>query len=171
MQTHLVGAYNTDNLRAAATVGLEFGVDAEDICQALEDYVPSNNRSQYMKTADNELIVDAYNANPTSMAAALDNFSLVKSAYRMCIIGMMGELGQDSHMEHEKLLNRLASMQLEAVWLVGSEFQGFTLPTHFRFFSDVEAVKAAIAEQKPQGYTILVKGSNSTKLFQLPELL
>ena len=171
VQTHLVGAYNTDNLRAAATVGLEFGVDADDICQALEDYVPSNNRSQYMKTADNELIVDAYNANPTSMAAALDNFALVKSAHKMCIIGMMGELGQDSHMEHEKLLNRLASMPIEQVWLVGSEFQGFTLPKHFRFFTDVEAVKTAIAEQKPQGCTILVKGSNSTKLFQLPELL
>ena len=171
VQTHLVGAYNADNLRAAATVGLEFGVGADDICQALADYVPSNNRSQFMKTADNELIVDAYNANPTSMAAALDNFALVKSAHKMCIIGMMGELGQDSHSEHEKLLNRLASMPLETVWLVGSEFQEFTLPAHFRFFADVEAVKAALAAEKPQGFTILIKGSNSTKLFQLPELL
>ena len=171
VQTHLVGAYNIANVCAAATVGLQFGVPVADICAALSDYVPSNNRSQFMRTAANDLIVDAYNANPTSMAAALDNFALVKAEHKMCIIGMMGELGEDSHMEHEKLLNRLASMPLEQVWLVGSEFQGFTLPKHFRFFTDVEAVKTAIAEQKPQGCTILVKGSNSTKLFQLPELL
>jgi UDP-N-acetylmuramoyl-tripeptide--D-alanyl-D-alanine ligase len=186
VQTHLVGAYNLDNLRAAATVGLQMGVSEEDICAALSDYVPSNNRSQFMHTAHNDLIVDAYNANPTSMAAALDNFEQMDAPHKMCILGMMGELGDDSRMEHERLLQRLQGMQLEEVWLVGSEFESLgselsdpqscpAVPQrrcgHIRFFPDVEAVKQAIAAQQPQGRTILIKGSNSTHLFQLPPLL
>lgn len=200
VQTHLVGAYNLDNLRAAATVGLQMGVSEEDICAALSDYVPSNNRSQFMHTAHNDLIVDAYNANPTSMAAALDNFEQMDAPHKMCILGMMGELGDDSRMEHERLLQRLQGMQLEEVWLVGSEFESLVSEAeahvseseslggepsdpqscsavpqrrcgHIVFFSDVEAVKQAIAAQQPQGRTILIKGSNSTHLFQLPPLL
>ncbi len=171
VQTHLIGAYNIDNALAAATVGMQFGVPAEDICAALADYVPSNNRSQFMQTADNALIVDAYNANPTSMSLALQNFQQLQAAHKMCIIGDMGELGEASAQEHQRIVDLLQTMDLEEVWLVGDNFAHTECPASFRHFHDVEAVKAELSTSRPQGKTILVKGSNSTKLFQLPELL
>ena len=135
VQTQLIGAYNIDNLLAAIAVGINFGVDRKKICAALEEYVPTNNRSQMIVTQKNHLIVDAYNANPTSMHAALDNFSLIQADRKMAILGQMGELGEESDKEHRLL------------------------------------VKTAIANNCPEGYYILIKGSNSNKLFQLPELL
>lgn len=171
VQTHLIGAYNIDNALAAATVGVQFGVPMEDICAALSDYVPSNNRSQFMKTASNELIVDAYNANPTSMSLALMNFSKMKASQKMCIIGDMGELGDASEQEHQRIVDLLQELGFKDVWLVGENFAQAQCPDSFRHFHDVEAVKAELAVEKPHGKTILVKGSNSTKLFQLPELL
>ncbi|MBR1803882.1 MAG: UDP-N-acetylmuramoyl-tripeptide--D-alanyl-D-alanine ligase [Muribaculaceae bacterium] len=167
--THLIGSYNLDNVLAAATVGLQFGVKAEKICEALENYVPSNNRSQLTATAHNQLIVDAYNANPTSMAAALDNFSLMQVPRKMAILGEMRELGESSAEEHQRVVDRLMECGFDQVWLVGNEFASIVCP--YRKFSDVEAVKAAITAEQPQGYYILIKGSNGTRLFQLPELL
>ena len=169
MTTHLIGSYNLDNVLAAAAVGLQFGVSAEKICEALENYVPSNNRSQLTVTAHNQLIVDAYNANPTSMAAALDNFSLMQVPRKMAILGEMRELGASSAEEHQRVVERLMQCDFDQVWLVGDEFAAIECP--YRKFSDVEAVKAAIAAEQPQGYYILIKGSNGTRLFQLPELL
>ena len=169
VQTQLIGSYNIDNLLAAIAVGINFGVDRKKICAALEEYVPSNNRSQMTVTQKNHLIVDAYNANPTSMHAALDNFSLIEAEHKMAIIGQMGELGEESDKEHRLLVDRLASSGYDDVWLVGDNFRD--IPCPFRKFHDVEEVKAAIAADCPQGFYILIKGSNSNKLFQLPELL
>ena len=169
VQTHLIGAYNIDNLLAAITVGINFGVDRKKICAALEDYVPSNNRSQMTVTEKNHLIVDAYNANPTSMQAALENFSLIQADRKMAILGQMGELGTESDAEHQKMVSYLEQAGYDEVWLVGDNFND--IPCTFRKFHDVEEVKAAIREQCPEGYYILIKGSNSNKLFQLPELL
>lgn len=167
--THLIGSYNLDNALAAVTVGLHFGVDPEQICHALETYVPSNNRSQLTDTQYNHLIVDAYNANPTSMAAALDNFSVMQVAPKMAILGEMRELGDSSHEEHVNVVEKLKTCPFDQVWLVGNEFANIDCP--YRKFADVEQVKAAIAADRPMGYYILIKGSNGTRLFQLPELL
>lgn len=176
VQTHLIGSYNLDNALAAACVGTIFAVPAEDISAALSEYTPSNNRSQLTKTADNQLIVDAYNANPTSMAAALDSFAHVKAEKKMVILGDMKELGEVSQAEHKSILNRLAELQLQQIWLVGSEFKKALQSNpavDARTFADVDEVKALLAtpDAKPRDYTILVKGSNSTKLIQLLDLL
>ena len=120
-------------------------------------------------TQKNHLIVDAYNANPTSMHAALDNFSLIEAEHKMAILGQMGELGEESDKEHRLLVDRLESSGYDEVWLVGDNFRDILCP--FRKFHDVEEVKAAIASDCPEGYYILIKGSNSNKLFQLPKLL
>ena len=167
--THLIGSYNLDNVLAAVTVGLHFEVTPEQICHALENYVPSNNRSQLTETEHNHLIVDAYNANPTSMAAALDNFSLMEVNPKMAILGEMRELGASSREEHERIVEKLKGCPFDEIWLVGQEFKDIDCP--YRKFDDVEQVKAAIAEQRPEGHYILIKGSNGTRLFQLPELL
>ena len=167
--THLIGSYNIDNVLAAITVGLHFDLTAEQICHAIENYTPSNNRSQLTETEHNHLIVDAYNANPASMAAALDNFSLMEVAPKMAILGEMRELGDSSAEEHRRVVEKLATCPFDEVWLVGQEFKNIDCP--YRKFDDVEQVKAAIAENRPEGHYILIKGSNGTRLFQLPELL
>ena len=169
VQTQLIGAYNIDNLLAAIAVGINFGVDRKKICAALENYTPSNNRSQMVKTEKNHLIVDAYNANPTSMQAALDNFRLMEVPHKMAIIGQMGELGADSDAEHRQLVADLEASDFEEVWLVGDNFAD--IPCPFRKFHNVEEVKTVIGEHQPEGRYILIKGSNSVKLFQLPEML
>ena len=169
VQTQLIGSYNIDNLLAAIAVGINFGVDRKKICAALEGYTPSNNRSQMTVTEKNHLVVDAYNANPTSMQAALDNFRMMEVPHKMAILGQMGELGADSDAEHRQLVADLEASGFEEVWLVGDNFAD--IPCAFRKFHDVEEVKTAIREQQPEGRYILIKGSNSNKLFQLPELL
>ena len=169
VQTHLIGSYNIDNLLAAIAVGINFGVDRKKICAALENYVPSNNRSQMTVTERNHLIVDAYNANPTSMQAALDNFTLIQADRKMAILGQMGELGSESDKEHRRVVSYLEAANYDEVWLVVDNFKDIDCP--FRKFHDVEEVKTAIKDQCPEGYYILIKGSNSNKLFQLPELL
>lgn len=165
VQTQLIGAYNIDNALAAATIGTLFGVASDDICKALEEYAPSNNRSQMKKTDCNTLIIDAYNANPTSMAAALDNFKVMKAEHKMCILGAMRELGDASDDEHKKIVEKVNASDFEVVWYVGEEF-GEAM-TH----KDIDAVLASIAEKKPEGMTILIKGSNSTKLIQTVDKL
>ncbi len=169
VQTHLIGSYNIDNLLAAIAVGINFGVDRKKICAALEDYVPSNNRSQMTVTEKNHLVVDAYNANPSSMMAALENFKLMQGDNKMAILGAMRELGDVSAEEHQRIVDYLKTTDVETVWLVGEEFND--TQCDYRKFKEVEEVKAAIAEEHPEGHYILIKGSNSTKLYQLPELL
>ena len=169
VQTHLIGTYNVYNMLAAACIGLYFGVTEEQVSEALAAYTPTNNRSELQVTAHNRLIVDAYNANPTSMDAALRNFSAVVADHKMAILGDMGELGAVSREEHQKVVDYLLKAGFEEVWLVGKEFGAIDCP--FRHFADVEEAKQAIAQSQPEGKFILIKGSNSTKLFQLPALL
>ena len=169
VQTQLVGSYNIYNVLAAIAVGINFGVDRKQICHALENYQPTNSRSQLTVTAHNRLIVDAYNANPSSMQAALDNFRQVEAEHKMAILGAMRELGEASDEEHQRIVDLIASIGLKEVWLVGDEF--LSAKCSYRRFHDVEEVKAALQTERPEGYTILIKGSNSTKLYQLPELL
>lgn len=171
VQTRLIGSYNLDNALAAACIGTYFEVPSNDICDALAEYTPSNNRSQLTITKDNKLVVDAYNANPTSMKAALDNFRLIQADHKMCILGQMGELGDVSEEEHQKVIDLIGAGDFEQVWLVGDNFAKTRHPVNYRLFANVEEVKTAISTQKPQGFLILIKGSNSNKLVQTVELL
>ena len=169
VQTHLIGSYNIDNMLAAISIGLHFDVNPQQVDHALENYLPSNNRSQLDVTEKNHLVVDAYNANPSSMAAAIENFRLMDVPSKMAILGQMGELGAVSHEEHLKVVAQLQAAGLSNVWLVGKEFADIDCP--YRKFNDVEEVKADIREEQPANHYILIKGSNSVKLYELPELL
>lgn len=180
----LFGRYNADNVLAALTVARYFGVPFDEACRALSAYVPSNNRSQLQRTERNLLVVDAYNANPSSMAAALDGFAAVNFPHKGVILGEMRELGAVSETEHRKVVERLAQMTLETVWLVGASFAS-CLPAgcletlwpeeagrpEIRFFPDVEAVRACLKETPLTGRTLLLKGSNGVQLTRLPDLL
>lgn len=169
VNTHLIGSYNLDNMLAAAAIGRYFGVSDDDISSALASYLPHNNRSQLKETADNKLIVDAYNANPTSMMAALKNFRQVEAPHKMVILGDMKELGEASREEHQKVVDYLKECGFDRVVLVGLEFAAAT--HSYQTFQHVDEVLADIRIHKPQGYYILIKGSNSMKLSQLPEYL
>lgn len=169
LHTKLVGAYNIDNALAAITIGLHFGVTPEQCSHAIENYTPSNDRSELTVTEHNHLIVDAYNANPSSMAAAIDNFRLMDVPAKMAILGDMRELGEYSDEEHQKVVDKLKEYNINNVWLVGPEFS--KTRTDFRKFNNVDEVKAEISRQQPQGHYILIKGSNGIKLFELPKLL
>ena len=169
LHTKLVGAYNIDNALAAITIGLHFGVTPEQCSHAIENYTPSNDRSELTVTEHNHLIVDAYNANPSSMAAAIDNFRLMDVPAKMAILGDMRELGEYSDEEHQKVVDKLKEYNINNVWLVGPEFS--KTRTDFRKFNTVDEVKAEISRQQPQGHYILIKGSNGIKLFELPKLL
>lgn len=169
VHTHIIGSYNIMNMLAAACVGLNFGVTPEQTDHALASYVPKNNRSELEVTAHNRLIIDAYNANPTSMNAALENFRDMKADRKMAILGDMGELGAVSAEEHQRVADFLKKAGFDEVWLVGPEF-GRT-ECGFRKFNNVEEVEKEIEANRPEGFCILIKGSNSTHLYQLPKLL
>lgn len=170
VRTNLIGAYNIANLRAAVTIGLHFGIKPEQIDHALETYKPTNSRSELREVGTNRLIVDAYNANPSSMFAALTNFSLMEDEHKMVILGDMRELGKESFEEHKRIVSKLQEMKLERIWLVGEEFEKVA-EEGMRVFKDVDEVKEALKAEPISNSTILIKGSNSTKLYQLPEAI
>jgi UDP-N-acetylmuramoyl-tripeptide--D-alanyl-D-alanine ligase len=122
-----------------------------------------------MKTEFNNLVVDAYNANPSSMSAAIESFKLMNVENKMAILGDMRELGEVSQKEHQNVVNKLKEYGIQQVWLVGDEFE--KTDTDFRKFKNVEEVKTEIAQNPIKGHYILIKGSNGIKLFELPELL
>lgn len=164
VQTSLIGAYNVDNALAAITIGLHFGVSEEKASEAVAGYQPQNNRSQLTRTERNSLVVDAYNANPTSMAAAIENFSMMKADHKMLILGDMRELGEVSEAEHKRIVDMLREKGFAHVWLVGSEFGKTAQDSGFRLFPDVDAVNEALKSEPVSGCTILIKGSNSIGL-------
>jgi UDP-N-acetylmuramoyl-tripeptide--D-alanyl-D-alanine ligase len=164
VQTSLIGAYNVDNALAAITIGLKFGVSEDKASEAVAGYVPQNNRSQLTETGRNHLVVDAYNANPTSMTAAIENFSMMKADSKMLILGDMRELGDVSEAEHRNIVELLKEKGFTRVWLVGSEFAKVAQGSGFRLFADVEAVNEALRIEPLNGMSILIKGSNSIGL-------
>ena len=170
VHTHLLGAYNFDNCMAAVAVGLHFGVMPWDIKEAIEEYIPTNQRSEYKETArGNRLYLDCYNANPSSMAAAIESFKTMGGT--MAVIGGMHELGADERKEHEQLVKQLDECHLTQCLLVGPEFESLSLPLPMQNFPDTEAVAAYLKEHPVSGATILVKGSNTNRLWTLEELL
>lgn len=169
VSTQLIGSYNIDNALCAAAVGCHFGVDEVAVSEALAAYTPHNNRSQLTITPHNRLVVDAYNANPTSMKAALDNFARMQVPRKMAILGDMKELGEATAAAHQEVVDRLDACAFDEVWLVGKAFAQ-TRHTQ-RTFADVEEVKVALQENLPKDFCILIKGSNSMKLASLVTLL
>lgn len=176
IETNLVGAYNADNVMAALAVGNHFGVLFEDAVKAISSYVPSNNRSQMTRTQRNTLVVDAYNANPTSMAAALDNFSNISSDRKIAMLGDMLELGEESMPEHKSVINSALGRGLEKVFFVGKEFgraaEEMALQTESAmFFLTSDDLAAYLAENKLSGATVLIKGSRGTRMEKVIETL
>jgi UDP-N-acetylmuramoyl-tripeptide--D-alanyl-D-alanine ligase len=169
VNSQLIGSYNLSNMLSAACVGHYFGVPAHLIAEALSQYTPQNNRSQLTKTARNTLIIDAYNANPTSMEAALRNFALIETANKAVILGDMFELGDDSAAEHQKVVQQLAQLGITEAYLLGENFSK-TQGVGTRFAS-TPAFKDWLAENPLSGKTLLIKGSNSMKLTTLVEIL
>ena len=169
VSTQLIGSYNIDNALCAVAVGTYFGVAEEEVSAALSEYTPTNNRSQLTKTEHNTLVVDAYNANPTSMRAAIDNFALMEVPHKMLILGDMKELGEATATAHQEVVDLLDARDFAEVWLVGPAFAATRHSQ--RTFVDAEEVKAALEAERPEGCTILIKGSNSMKLAPLVEWL
>ncbi len=174
VETRLAGAYNATNVAAALAVGLHFGVTLDEAVKAIEGYIPKNNRSQMEKTERNILIQDAYNANPTSMAAALDNLVQVISEVKVAMLGDMRELGEESLPEHKKVLAQVLSMGLDLVCLVGEEFGkalGDLKKDGVYWFPDSEELARWLKDNPVSGATILVKGSRGIQMEKvLPEL-
>ena len=180
--THLVGGYNAENVSAAICVGAHFGVSYDEALAAIRAYVPTNNRSQFMKTEHNDVVVDAYNANPTSMQAAIEAFdrspitnhqspitnhqSPMPKAY---ILGAMRELGEYSHLEHQNIVNMLLERKADIVLLVGEEYKATTAP--YPIFENVEALAAYLQTTPLTGHHILLKGSRSNQLEKVIPLL
>lgn len=165
IRTNLVGSYNADNVMAAIAVGAQFGVSLEDAVRAIEAYVPSNNRSQMTRTEHNTLIVDAYNANPTSMAAALDNFSNVSADCRIAMLGDMLELGEDSAAEHKAVIESALSRGFCKVFFVGKEFASVSVASdNAMFFQTSDELADYLKANPVHGATILIKGSRGTRM-------
>lgn len=174
INTNLVGSYNADNVMAAIAVGVHFGVAFEDAVKAIEAYVPSNNRSQMVKTEANTLIVDAYNANPTSMDAALTNFAGVQAENKVVLLGDMLELGEDSLEEHVKVVEKVLAGSYSLVCLVGKEF-GAALEkvgeTGIRWFATSSDLAQQLAANPVMDSVVLIKGSRGTRMEKVLEVL
>ncbi len=169
VNTHFVGIYNAENILAAVAVGLHFGVASESICHALETYKPQNNRSQFIETGQNRLVVDAYNANPTSMMAALENFTALQLPAKGVILGDMLELGAQSREEHHSIVDFLKQSPFEFVYLVGNQFA--TVSDAFQTFSNVSDLIIHLEQSPLKNKTILIKGSNGIGLSKILPIL
>jgi UDP-N-acetylmuramoyl-tripeptide--D-alanyl-D-alanine ligase len=165
LQTQLAGDYNLENVLAAICVAVRFEVEPARINRAIENYIPKNNRSQNQTTAKNQLIIDAYNANPSSMMAALENFVSLALSPKMVILGEMQELGRYSEEEHRKIVDYLVQNPFPQTVLVGNEFAGLgSLPAHWKIFSQTGDLLEYLKKSDTQGYTILIKGSRGNQL-------
>ena len=168
IETNLIGDYNLSNILSAACIGRYFGVMDEEIVSALQEYTPTNNRSQCTRTEKNTLIVDAYNANPTSMEAALKNFSKIETTSdKVLILGDMKELGEDSEAEHQKVLALIQSLGFTKSYFVGTEFAKVAGSEFSKCFENVESLAEYLTANPISDSTILIKGSNSTRLTQI----
>lgn len=167
-ETHLTGDYNLPNIMAAISVGKYFGVSIEDACEAIVGYVPDNSRSQVEVTEHNVLIEDAYNANPSSMKAALDNFATISGEKKVLFLGDMRELGTDSVKEHMMILRVAEAMDINQIFLVGEEFNKALINIGKRprvtWFADSEGLADFIKANKIENCTALIKGSRGIQM-------
>ena len=164
VSTNLVGSYNADNVMAAMAIGRHFGVPEEDMVKAIEAYVPSNNRSQMNRTGRNTLIVDAYNANPSSMDVALNNLSSVVSDKKVAMLGDMLELGEESETLHREVLEKASALGLSLLCLVGAEFGKVCDGYDARWFATSADLAEWLKDNPVEGAVVLVKGSRGTRM-------
>ena len=169
VETHIIGSYNLDNVLAAVAVGRFFKIPAERISRAFAAYEPTNNRSQFKKTDNNELIIDAYNANPSSMKVALDNFITMPVQPKAIILGDMRELGPTSDELHAEVVAQIKKGQFDKVFLCGEHFS--KVGKEFSPFATTEAMVEELRKQPLKGYHILIKGSHSMGLEKLADIL
>jgi len=171
IETQLAGAYNLSNIASAVVIGNYFKVSEDKIQEALEAYSPDNNRSQWIKTESNRIIMDAYNANPSSMTEAIKNLKIVGKESAIAILGDMKEMGQHANEEHLKLIQELAQLKLEAI-LIGNDFSKvYANQPCMKCFQNLEEAKEHIRKHPLKSRTILLKGSRSMQLEGLKELL
>ncbi len=176
IKTNLIGNYNADNVIAALTIASHFGVDFLKAVDAIENYKPSNNRSQLMKGKHNTLIIDAYNANPTSMKASLENFKNLNTNNKALIIGDMLELGNESQKEHSLILEFIKELNPDKMYFVGKEFEKAAASDKYfqsnaLFFENSLKLKDYIIKEPIKKHTILIKGSRGTRLENVIETL
>ena len=170
--SQLTGVYNAVNMCAATAIGIFFGIDLQEIKQAIENYTPNNNRSQWIEKGSNKILLDAYNANPSSMKAALSNFFQLQYDQKLLILGDMFELGQESTNEHQRIVDLVSNNNIPA-YFVGKEFyqiQQNESPT-LHFFADFDTLKNHLQNHKITKQTILIKGSRGMQLERVLELL
>lgn len=163
-RTNLFGAHNHQNIRAAMAIGLFFGVPVEDVIEAIEAYNPSNNRSQIVKTKYNTLVCDSYNANPVSMANAIESFSRLTAPEKICIIGDMLELGEKTEEEHHTVLRLIGTVGIEKCYAVGETMKRLAPLYGFEAFDDVDELVKVLRSSQLQDKMILIKGSRGIKL-------
>ena len=167
IQTNLVGSYNLANVLAAVCVGKYFKIDVAKIKNAIENYYPSNSRSQLIRKDSNSIILDAYNANPGSMKAAIENFAKMKGDKKILLLGSMMELGTDSRKEHEAIISLIGQHKWNAVVLVGKNFN--EIKNNFINFENAEQAKGWLKDQKFKNAQLLVKGSRSMQMEKVLE--
>lgn len=170
IESNLIGKYNYNNIAVAVAVGNYFDISETDIKIAIENYIPVNNRSQLIQKGTNKIILDAYNANPSSMQAALENFAQLKDENKVVFLGDMFELGKDSKMEHEKIANLVTSYHFSKVFLIGKAFSATGAKNAF-VFESYESFKNSTNYSNINNATILIKGSRGMALERLLDLL
>lgn len=180
LQTKFIGDYNFENILAAACIGFYFGISLDEIKVSIENFIPGSYRSQFIETAKNKIIMDAYNANPTSMVAAINNFAALKFDNKVAILGDMFELGKDSFAEHKKIVNLLILQNFENAILIGPEFTSAVKALQLKFNIQTLNFKLFISSDEAADYfkstpllakTILIKGSRGIKLEKIVDTL
>jgi UDP-N-acetylmuramoyl-tripeptide--D-alanyl-D-alanine ligase len=172
IQSHLIGLYNANNINAAIAIGRYFDVSNDDIKQAIENYIPENNRSQLVYKNSNEIILDAYNANPSSMKVAIENFIQLEKENKVAILGDMFELGQESAAEHKAIVDMLLNIENIECFFIGKDFFGNGIvKKHFHFYDTFESFANALKNGTFKDHIILIKGSRGMALERTLELI
>jgi UDP-N-acetylmuramoyl-tripeptide--D-alanyl-D-alanine ligase len=169
IQSNLIGVYNYSNIAAAISIGTYFKVSKEEIKEAIESYVPQNNRSQIIETANNKIILDAYNANPSSMTVALENFAAIKTDNKVVIMGDMFELGEESIYEHQAIVDLATSLSFDEIFLVGENFHQTVTEKHQ--FLSYNLLEAYIKKNPLEKQSILIKGSRGMRLERILDVI
>lgn len=172
IQSNLIGLYNFKNISAAITIGKFFKVEDKTICTAIENYLPTNNRSQVINKNSNKIILDAYNANPTSMQAAIESFNKLNGEYKIAFLGDMFELGNDSLMEHQNIVDLLSNTNAERIYVVGSYFgQTKTKSNKIHILNSFDELSKILSNTKIKNSTLLIKGSRGMAMERILELI
>ncbi|WP_424495144.1 UDP-N-acetylmuramoyl-tripeptide--D-alanyl-D-alanine ligase [Salinimicrobium sp. GXAS 041] len=171
IESKLTGAYNAKNMAAAFCIGKYFKVDEKDIKEALESYSPQNNRSQIIEKGNTKIILDAYNANPTSMAAAIENFENLREGPKMAFLGDMFEMGAMAEEEHQELVQKLQESTIDQVFLIGENFFKTTSGEKIKKFRSFEEFKLAFNPKETEDKLLLIKGSRGMALERIVDIL